>query len=986
MNYKFTKKLLKGSGKLFLIKGITIFLLVLPFGQALASTYSENKKLNLNLKNSSIEILFEEIEKQSDFVFLYRSDLFDEIPAITIQVNEATLEEVFEKVIIKQGLEYEIEDSTVIIRKSFPERKPNKPIVPEPIKGKVTDKSTGESIVGASVVVKGTTNGTITDVNGNFSLAADKGSILVISFVGYSSIEMKVEGNFLDIGLLSSTTELESVVVVGSFANRTRTNVERPVPVDVLSPKELQTTGQTELGQMIHFQAPSFHSTKYGIVNVTSYVDPATLRGMGPDQTLVLINGKRRHQSAALNVNRVVGKGSVGTDLNAIPTAAIQRVEILRDGAAAQYGSDAIAGIVNLVLKDADSGGSVESNFGVSSRGDGELYKVAVNYGAKINNKEGSYVNTTISLRHSGETDRKDTYSGYVYDKDPVVDEQLISENNFDRDNDVGTKFGQSRNRSASLFINSAYPININWEAYSTIGASYKDLLSFGFFRQPGRDERKVLSLFPKGYSPLFPANSTDVQATFGIRKASLNDWNVDINGTYGKNWLATYVDEAPNASYQQYSPTEYFVGNNNFGHQNMGVTFSKTTFSTPTKAMTLAFGAQFRREEYQITAGDRVGYTIGPFGDQFEFSSPGKIAFSPSEAVDQDRTNFGLFGDIEADITEKFLVGAALRYENYSDFGGNVSGKISTRYKVNELFSIRGSINRGFRAPSLHQVNFSANDPQFDEGDVVNVLHLRQDDDLVKELGYGNLKAETSLDFNLGVTAQVGGKLLVTVDAYQIKVKDRIIISENLDVNDIGLADNQEVINGNIGEIQFFTNAVDTKTQGLDLVLTYNENLGKGKLIGSMAATFNKTEFDSEVRTSDELGAFGVEVIDRRTKGLVEVAQPRSKIIFSLGYDINKFSSTVRVSRFGEIQDVDSRDEEDNFQIKAAKFVTDLVLGFNFTSRLNWNASVNNIFDVFPDKNEFGGTFNGLSPYGRSTSQFGLMGRFFSTGISYNF
>jgi iron complex outermembrane recepter protein len=985
MNYKFTKKLPYGSARLLRIMKISSFLMLVTFMNVSANTFSQSISLDIQVSHENIKTLFQEISLQSDYEFLYRADLFSHLPDVQVKVKKATIKEVLDIVLVKNGFAYEIEDKTVIITKSFNQGISANQILTT-IKGKVTDWATGEPIVGANIIIQGTTNGTASGVNGEFSLEADIGSILEISFVGYESKEIKASGNYMAILLIPSIQVLMDVAVIGSFSNRSRTNVERPVPVDVLSRKDLEATGQTELGQMIHFQAPSFHSTKYGIVNVTSYVDPATLRGMGTDQTLVLINGKRRHQSAALNVNRVVGKGQVGTDLNAIPTAAVKRVEILRDGAAAQYGSDAIAGIVNIVLKDDNSGGSIQTTAGISSRGDGELYEANVNYGAKINNKEGSFVNTTIALRYSGETDRKDTYSGYVYDRaDPVNDELLIAQNGFDRDEDIGTKFGQSRVKSATLFINSAYPISKNWEAYTLAGLSYRDLLSFGFFRQPGRTDRRVLSLYPDGYSPLFPATSTDFQTTFGVRKTGLDDWNIDIGGSYGKNWLATYVADGPNASYQEFAPTEYYVGNNNFGQQNVGITFSKTSFNGD-KAFTRAFGAQLRREEYQITVGDRVGYTVGPFGDQYEFSSTGKIAFSPREAVDKDRTNFGLFGDLEVDVTDKLLIAAATRFENYSDFGGNVSGKISSRYKLTENFSVRGSVNRGFRAPSLHQVNFSANDPQFDAGDVVNVLHLRQDDPLVTKLGYGKLKAETSLDFNIGLTAQFGGKLLLTIDAYQVKIKDRVIISENLNVNDVGLAAEPEVISGGIGEIQFFTNAVDTKTQGVDLVLTYKEKLGKGTLTGSLAATMNQTEFDSEVRTSSELAGFGVEVLDQRTKGLIEVAQPRSKYIASLGYSTSKFSVTVRATRFGEIQDVDSTDGDGKFQVKAPKILTDLVLGYNITPKIRWTGSVTNIFDVFPDRNEFGGTFDGLSPYGRSTSQFGLMGRFFSTSLSFEF
>jgi iron complex outermembrane receptor protein len=862
------------------------------------------------------------------------------------------------------------------------------------VSGVVTAAESGEALPGANVVIKGTTRGASTGVDGSFSIEASEGEVLVVSFLGYRRTEITVgKDTNLKIALTAETLSLSEVVVIGSHSNRARTNVERAVPVDVLSVRDLQSTGHTELAQMIHFQAPSFHSTKYGIVNVTAYIDPATLRGMGTDQTLVLINGKRRHQSAALNVNLVVGRGSVGTDLNAIPTAAIERVEILRDGAAAQYGSDAISGIVNIVLKQDGAGGAITQKLGTSSRGDGDLYETSVNYGTKINEKDGSYLNTTLVFHHHGETDRKDRYSGYVYIRgNAAADEAMIQQRGFDRDTDIGTKFGQSRNTMGTFFYNGAYPLGGDWEAYSFGGLSYKDLLSFGFYRQAGRADRSVPEIYPDGYSPLFPATSTDAQVSAGIKKTDVTGWNFDIGGTYGKNWLATYVEEGANASYGAFTPTEFFLGNNNFGHQTFGASASRT-FEKPGsgQSFSLAFGAEARREEYQITVGDRVSYTHGPLITSKEFSSSGKVGFSPNEAVERDRTNVGVFVDAEADLSKAFLLGAAARFENYSDFGSNLSGKISARYKLADPFSLRGSVNRGFRAPSLQQLYFSANDPQFGKNaqgqdDAINILQIRNDDPILPTLGYGNLDAETSLDFSLGATLQLGRRFSFTADAYQVKVKDRIIISEQFDItkfpNLTYLFTTQ-----NIRRVQFFTNAVDTKTQGLDLVAFYNKPLGANTFTATLAATFNKTKFDSGVRTSPQLVSAGItEVVGVNMRGLVEVAQPRNKFILSLAYDHSKFNANVRASRFGKIEDVDSKDAAGKFQVKKAKNVVDLSLGYKFTSKITFNVDANNVFDEFPDRNLYGGIFDGLSPYGRSTSQFGLLGRFYSTSLAFSF
>lgn len=979
---------------------LTVLFIFLSFFSLLASTgYSQS--VTLEVEDATIERVIDKIEVASEYSFVYNTKFVDLKRKVSIKVREVSIESVLIRLFEGTETAFEVVDKEIFLRKkkstkNNTEEKSPLETIQYSINGTVKD-SQGQPLPGANIVEKGTSNGTTTDFDGKFALSVKDGSaVLIISYVGFQTQEIQVgDQNDFMITLLEDAAKLDDVVVIGSRSNLARTNVERPVPVDVLNTADLAATGQTELAQQIHFQAPSFNSTKYGIVNVTSYVDPATLRGMGTDQTLVLINGKRRHQSAALNVNRVVGRGSVGTDLNAIPSAAIERVEILRSGAAAQYGSDAIAGIVNIVLKNSITKNSITTSAGISSRGDGETVDVSVNLGNQIGQKEGSFLNTTFYFHHNEETDRKDTYSGFVFDRgDEVNDELLIQQNGFDRDSDIGTKFGQSQNTMGAIFFNGGYPLGGNWEVYSYGGISHKNLLSFGFFRQPGYTERAVPEIYPFGYSPLYPATSTDAQVTAGLQSGDLDTWNFDLSATYGKNWLATFTEEGANASYGIFTPTEFFLGNNNYGHTILDAILSRTYRELGSlNSLTLAFGTAYKHEEYQITVGDRVSYTIGPFGDQGEFSSSGKIGFSPREAVDKTRSSFAIFGDIESDLSENLLLGAAVRFENYDGFGSNLSGKVNGRYKFTDGFSIRASANRGFRAPSLQQLNFSANDPQFGtnaqgEDDSINILHIRNDDPTVSELGYGNLDAETSTDFNIGLTARLGEKVLLTLDAYQVKVKDRIIISESLDVFDAGLPELFE--EQNIAEIQFFTNAVDTKTTGVDFVGSYTERFGpnnQNTFNTTLSATFNKTRFDSEVRTSQELQDRGItEVVGDRMRGLVEVAQPRNKMILSFDYKAPKFFANLRFSRFGEVSDVDSRDENGDFQVKEPKMTTDISLGYNLTGKLKWNASVNNLFDVFPDRNLFGGTFNGLSPYGRSTSQFGLMGTFFSTGLSLNF
>ncbi|MDB2606709.1 carboxypeptidase-like regulatory domain-containing protein [Zobellia sp.] len=438
------------------------------------STFSQ-KNIEFDYKEVPLKKVLNKIKSQSGYSFFYMVDEIDDEKKISFTAKKESIEDVLRKLSLVAVFDFKINEKQIVLTKR------NVPKVikeqEQEIKGVVKDEG-GAPLPGANVLIKGTKIGTQTDFDGNFSLVIPNGTepILLISYIGFKTTEVNVAGkNYIDVQLIIASAQLDDVVVIGSRSNLARTNVEQAVPVDVINSKDLAATGQTELGQQIHFQAPSFNSTKYGIVNVTSYVDPATLRGLGTDQTLVLINGKRRHQSAALNVNRVVGRGSVGTDLNAIPSGAIERVEILRNGAAAQYGSDAIAGIVNIVLKRDANENSVIGSTGISSRGDGVTYDLSVNLGNKIANIEDSYLNTTFYFHHNGLTDRKDTYEGFVFDRDDAAnDELLIQQNGFDRDKDVGTQFGQSRNTMGAIIFNGGIPLSDTWEIYGYGGLSHK--------------------------------------------------------------------------------------------------------------------------------------------------------------------------------------------------------------------------------------------------------------------------------------------------------------------------------------------------------------------------------------------------------------------------------------------------------------------------------------------------------------------------------
>ncbi|TGD82371.1 TonB-dependent receptor [Hymenobacter wooponensis] len=855
--------------------------------------------------------------------------------------------------------------------------------------GRVLDGADQAPLGFCSVGIKGSNRGTTTDANGAFKLDVEDGDILVISYVGYEPREYPVPAGetSVTISLKSTTHTMADVVVVGNRASEARTNVELPVPVDVLSAKEITKTGQTELGQMIHFLAPSFNSTKHAISNVTSYVDPATLRGLGPDQTLVLVNGKRRHQSSALNVNNVVGRGSVGTDLNAIPTAAIERVEILRDGAAAQYGSDAIAGIVNLVLKKAPRGGTVTGNYGITKLGDGDTYDAGVNFGLPVGKRDG-FFNTTVQLHHNKPTDRSGDYTGAVYSTKPEEDAALVAQNNFNRH---VTTYGTAKNTMGQLFYNAETKLGEAWTLYSFGGYSRKDMTAYGFYRQPSNKRRAVLSLFPNGYNPVFPAKVQDLASTLGVRRTTSGDWNLDFSAGFGGNTIETFANHTVNPSYGSNSPTSFYTGTNKFAQGLINVNVSKSFKEIGSlKSLSVAYGSELRVERYQLVAGDDASWMKGPVtANSPDVGSSGREGIGAQNAVKRTRNNVGLYADVLSDITENLLVDVAARVERYSDFGTNVSGKISTRYKFSNLFSVRGSLNRGFRAPSMHQLYYSNNaDAQWltinGVFDSYPIAHLRNDNSYVRALGVEKLKAETTLDYNLGFTAQIGPNLQVTADMYQIDIKDRIVISGQLDATKESLA---PVFQGSgIAQVQFFSNALDTRTRGLDVVAAYRQNFSKEQELSlSASMMLNSTKVRGAVRTPSQLASLSSGLIDRVMIGLIEVAQPRSKAIVSGSYRYKKLEGMLRATRFGEVTAIQTSSELD--QTFGAKTIADASLSYSFNPRINLTVGANNIFDVYPDKIAFPSlTASGQTPYTRFTSQFGFMGAYYFTTVRYSF
>ncbi|TAE23415.1 MAG: TonB-dependent receptor [Cytophagales bacterium] len=862
------------------------------------------------------------------------------------------------------------------------------------ISGKVTAR-TGETLPGVSIAVKGTTRGTTTDGDGLFKISANVGEVLVFSFIGYGSREVKVDNQtYLNIILEESASSLQEVAVIGS-RGMPRTDVDRPVPVDVLNAKELQTTGQVDLGQMVQFNSPSFNSAKTGVNGVANFADPATLRGLSPDQVLVLVDGKRRHQFSALNLNQTVGLGTVVTDMNSIPSLALDRIEILRDGAAAQYGSDAIAGIVNIGLNKSVGKGTFKTQYGLNKEGDGAGFMAAVNYGFSLG-KKGSYLNLTGHYQYSGGTNRSDPYVGNIYNATKAKEDSIRRARGVWP---VGTPFrvgvyGSNQTKAYQGFYNAGFPINNQWSLYSFGGYSRRDIVAYGFFRNAiPTNANSTPELFPDGYVPELPGQTVDYSTVVGVSRKVAGGWALDLSTGYGYNFLDMWANNTTNPSMGKDSPTNFYVGRNGFGQSTTEVNLSRNYSGLGSlKSLNLAFGGQYRVDRYQLMPGSPESYQVGALAKTKNKApgSSGRPGIGPEDATDQTRSNIGLYADIESDITNRFLVAGALRFENYSDFGANVSGKLASRLKLSEAFSLRGSINKGFRAPSLQQIYNSQTTSTVQAGVIVQTKQLPASDSRLARIGIEQPKAETSWNYSLGLTAKAGSDWLMTLDAYQIDITDRIIVSERMIVSSITAL---KTPFAGLSEIRFFTNHINTRTRGIDFVTSYKHAFSaKSRLNASVALTFNETKIVGQKATPSLLQAETVKpilMIDTVSIGLIETAQPRQKVLLSVGYTFNKVSLNWRTSYFGPVTAYEKPAGKPHIsQTFAGKTLNDLTVVYTPTSRFSFSLGANNIFDVYPDKvlATTASYSNGEIPYTRNANQFGFNGAYYYGNLTVNF
>jgi iron complex outermembrane receptor protein len=881
-------------------------------------------------------------------------------------------------------------------------------------------------------------------------------------------------------------TPEDTVIVTGTrVANRTAS--DSAVPIDVISGKALESSGLGETNKILNQLVPSFNFPQPSISDGSDVLRPATLRGLSPDQTLVLVNGKRRHVSALLNINGTVGRGSAAVDLNTIPALAIERVEVLRDGASSQYGSDAIAGVINIQLKKANHGGRAQASFGkyittldgvdnvtglqttggapflsttdsrvfaVNSNGerkarDGEFTTLAANIGIPIG--EG-YVNLTGEYRDRNATNRSGADIRPNYNRPTAAFDPR--ELTFNR---LSFKYGDAKTEDYNVFVNAGVPVG-GLELYAFGSYSHRDGLSAANYRQQStagnRDYGSITpattpsaanftALTPDGFLPYIATDLDDYAATLGL-KGDVMGWGMDLSIGTGRNQFDYRVENSLNTSFGTASKRNFDAGGLAFRQIVANADFSKSYdvgFATP---LSVAVGAEFRNENFKIRPGEVQSYAAGPLfqpsvvttaancvtlGGVYTVATgvcsfPGRAApagaqgfpgLPASATTDRSRSSYAAYIELDTDIVEGLTSTVAGRFEHFTDFGNTVNGKLALRYEFTPGIALRGSISNGFRAPSLQQQYFTTTSTNFIGGLPVDISTLAVDSPVARTLGSKPLKPEKSLNLSVGATANPLRGLNITVDYYNIKIRDRVVLTENLGAAGSGTAAVNAAVkaildaNGyqSVGAARFFINGLDTTTQGVDAVVSYRTPVdGFGTWNLTAAYNHSSNKIDKRLNALGPLAAIPNIVLFGRVEGIrFTDGQPSSKLVLSAEGDIGDFGITARTTRYGEVVAPDAAtpiasptslvDLGPDDQVLSAKFITDLEIRYTFAKTVTLAIGSDNIFDVYPDRRPtgarptaVGGVYPANFQYLPYTgfSPFGFNGRFVYGRVAINF
>lgn len=787
------------------------------------------------------------------------------------------------------------------------------------------------------------------------------------------------------VSAVAADTNLSTVVVTGTRGEE-RSVSDSPVPVDVISAEQLQKTGKSNLREALASALPSVSTTQRGGAPIST----VSLRGLGSAYVLFLVNGKRRHNNAMLNWGNVDSSGNNPVDLEQIPVAAIDHIEVLRDGAAAQYGSDAIAGVVNIILKNSASKGSSVSQYGRQYAGDGEKFQQSLNKGFAIG--DGGFFNATLEALNQDATNRNDPVVGTVYA--PLAGGAEDPREATSPAHKYGTLNGTPNHESYTLAFNSELPLNDVTSLYSfgTYGTRH---MSMGFtFRKPKSTE-VLPEIYPDGYYPVYSEHVEDYQLALG-GKGEVQNWKWDLSSTYGRNEVKGYAADDLNPSLGPVNTkTKFDLFQVSFSQWVNNLDFTRG-FTLANRPLQVSLGLEHRNERYQLTAGEPDAWRNGGYqftsginiGSYADIGARGVPSTSPDDAGSVQRNAYASYLDLGFNPTDNWYVATAARVETFDDIKeSSVSGKLTTRYTFTPELALRGTLSSGFRAPSLSQQGYGQTQNYVKVTGTTTtssqIKVAKVDSALARALGAEDLKPEKALNMSLGLVYKPIDDLTVTLDAYQIDIGDRIVKTSQLAGTAVS---NLLIRNGLSGDqaAQYFTNGVDTRTRGIDLVTDYVQELGRyGVVQWSAALNLNRTDITDIKNTPSQLQSLDSSLVyfDRQQQKLLTDVAPHNKLILGANWNIDKFTVNLGLTRYGKVTSPQVNKADD--RTFGAKWITNLDIDYALTDSISLGIGAENLFDVYPDANALTSAA-GFAPYG--SSPFGSDGGYYYTRLTANF
>lgn len=778
---------------------------------------------------------------------------------------------------------------------------------------------------------------------------------------------------------------LDQIIVTGTRA-KDRTVLDSPVPVDVLTAADLRSAGAVngELGAALATLLPSFNFPRQSNSGGSDHVRAAQLRGMSPDQVLVLINGKRVHTSALVNTDTKVGRGTTPVDFNAIPISAIKRIEVLRDGAGAQYGSDAIAGVINIILDDAPQGGEFSAVYGANHTDfeptnrtitDGQSGFASAKFGTRLGDK--GFVRAGVEVNDHAATNRAgyDQIPFFVNPSPPNL--ALQGRRNY--------AAGDPKSEAYSAWLNSELPLSDAATLYWFGTYTARHTIGDNYFRYPDSDAT-IASIYPQGYRPESIGSNQDWQTTGGV-KGRLGEWNYDASLGFGRNAFDYRLHHTLNASLGESSPTQFYSAGYRNGQTTGNLDFTREV-GFGEKIFTLALGGEYRREAFRTVAGDPLSYAVGPVAGAPVGAQAG-ANLTPQDVADLSRDVYGVYADLAGNLSDNLFVDAAARWEHYEDFGGKLAGKLSARYEFVPGFALRGAVSNSLRAPALSQIGFESTSIGYgNDGRLIQGRILSVDNPIARGLGAQALKPESARNFSLGLTGQFGEGFDVSFDVFRIDVNDRITLSEKIDNPNLEQYIFDRFGVRGIQSVAFFTNAVDTRTQGAELVANYRTPLAGGTLALTGAYSYNDTKIRRVRPTPAALAALGSDdvLFGVEERNTLTSAAPRQRFSVAGRWDVASWSLSSRLTRQGSTTRVfNFGGGFEPTQTYAAKWQLDAEVEYRVTDRLALAVGGNNLTDQYPDRSIPDISYFGNFPYD-VISPIGVNGAYYYGRVRYTF